>query len=66
MTAEVAPGPHELLVHNTLMWRRVSFDALPGAHVHFTVVNRAPLGFYALLLVVGVAPLVLSVEPGRP
>jgi hypothetical protein len=66
LTIEVAPGRHELLAHNTLMWRRVAFDVAPGAHRHFTAVNRAPAGFHALLLVVGVAPLILTLEQGAP
>lgn len=64
-TLEVLPGAHELLVHNTLMWRTVRFTVKPGGHAHVGVVNRAPVGFYALLLIVGVAPLVLEVKvPG--
>ena len=66
LTVEVVPGRHELHAHNTLMWRRVAFHAVPGAHVHFTAVNRAPAGFYALLLVIGVAPLILTLEQGPP
>lgn len=65
-TVETWPGEHELFVHNTLMWRRVRFEVAPGGHVHFTVVNRAPAGFYFLLLTIGVAPLILSVERGAP
>ena len=61
-TIEILPGAHELRLHNTLMWRRLTFTASPGGHVHVSVVNRAPLGFYALLLVIGVAPLILEVE----
>jgi hypothetical protein len=63
-TIEIPPGCHVLQVHNTLMWRRVPFTALPGSHHHFTVVNRAPAGFYPLLLIIGVAPLILSVRRG--
>jgi hypothetical protein len=65
-THEIWPGRHVLRVHNTLMWRTIEFDALPGTHVHYTVANRAGRGYYALLLVIGVAPLFLVVEPGRP
>lgn len=63
-TMEIPPGRHELKVHNTLMWRTLAFTAAPGSHVRFTVVNRAPMGFYALLFLIGVAPLILEVERG--
>jgi hypothetical protein len=66
LTIEIAPGPHTLLVHNTLMWRSVTFDAAPGGHVHFTVANRAGRSYYVLLLIIGVAPLYLMVERGAP
>ena len=61
-TIEVLPGEHELRLHNTLMWRTVRFTVAPGGHARFAVVNRAPAGFYALLLIIGVAPLVLEVQ----
>jgi hypothetical protein len=61
-TMEVLPGEHELRVHNTLMWRTLRFTVAPGGHARFGVVNRAPIGFYVLLLTIGVAPLVLEVE----
>lgn len=65
-THEIPPGPHVLLVHNTLVWRRVPFEALPGTHTHFTVGNRAGRGYYFLITMVGAAPLFLMVEPGPP
>lgn len=65
-TVEVLPGDHELRLHNTLMWRTLRFTVAPGGHARFAVVNRAPAGFYALLLIIGVAPLVLEVQPSGP
>lgn len=61
-TVEVPPGTHELRVHNTLMWRTCRVTVAPGGHAHVELVNRAPAGFYALLLILGVAPLVLEVR----
>ena len=61
-TIEVPPGDHELRAHNTLMWRTCRVTVPPGGHAHVEVVNRAPAGFYALLLIIGVAPLVLEVR----
>jgi hypothetical protein len=65
-THELLPGRHTLRVHNTLVWKTVTFEVLPGSHVHFTVWNRACFGFYPLLLVIGAAPLWLELAPGAP
>jgi hypothetical protein len=65
-TREILPGPHTLRVHNTLVRRSVTFEAPPGGHVHYTVANRAGRGYYVLVFLIGVAPLSLSLEPGRP
>jgi hypothetical protein len=61
-STEVAPGPHRLKLHNTLVRKRVDFTAAPGEHVEFDVINkpgRLTLGFLSLL---GVAPLFLEVR----
>lgn len=65
-TIEIAPGPHLLRTYNTLVWKKAAFDAAPGAHVHFTVWNRAPRGYYGLITFIGVAPLWLELERGLP
>ena len=59
---EIAPGPHRLRVHNTLFWKTLHFDAVPGETVHFEVVNYAGRGFLNLVLIIGAAPLFLAVE----
>lgn len=59
---EIAPGPHHLRVHNTLFWKNLHFDAVPGETVHFEVVNYAGRGFLNLVLFIGAAPLFLAVE----
>ncbi len=62
VTWDVEPGAHRLRSHNTLIRKTVKFDAAPGEHVEFVVVNRSgsmTLGFLALL---GAAPLYLTVE----
>jgi hypothetical protein len=66
LTREVAPGPHSLRAYNTLVWKTLHFEAPPGAHLHFTCINRAPRVLYYLVAVFGVAPLLVSLEPGRP
>jgi hypothetical protein len=65
-TVEIPPGHHTLRVHNTLIWRTVDFEAEPGAHVHFTVWNIAPTGYYALIAFIGVAPIWLGLARGSP
>lgn len=65
-TREIPPGHHTLRANNTLVWRTLAFDAPPGAHLHFTCVNRAPRGLYYLIAIFGVAPLFVTLRPGRP
>lgn len=65
-TREIPPGHHTLRANNTLVWRTIAFDAPPGAHLHFTCVNRAPRGLYYLIAIFGVAPLFVTLRPGRP
>jgi hypothetical protein len=66
LTREVAPGPHSLRAYNTLVWKTITFDSPPGSHLHFTCVNRAPRGLFYLIAIFGVAPLFVTLEPGRP
>ena len=66
LCVEVVPGPHFLRVHNTLVWKTVSFDALPGSHTHVTVWNRRWAGYYTYMMFFGPAPLLLGVSMGSP
>lgn len=61
-TTDVPAGSHRLRANNTLFWKSVTFDALPGEHVEFVLVNRAPRGTLGFLALFGAAPLVLSIE----
>lgn len=63
---EITPGRHAFRIYNTLVWKTVEFEAGPGAHVHFTVWNRAWAGYYVMLLMLGAAPLGLGVGLGEP
>jgi len=62
ITVEVPPGTHRLRAHNTLIWRTVKFTVEPGEHLEFVVINRAPAWAYAMLSLLGAAPLFLSIE----
>ena len=59
---EIAPGPHELRLNNTLVWKTLTFDAAPGEVVEFHFANRAGRLALPFLAVMGVAPLYLTVE----
>ena len=63
---EVAPGEHRLRAHNTLFWKTIEVSVAPGEHARFSVVNRAGLGTYSLLGLLGVGPLFLTFERQPP
>ena len=62
VTREVPPGPHRLRAHNTLFWKTVHLDLAPGEHARFRAVNRAGMGTFSLLGLLGVGPLFLTFE----
>jgi hypothetical protein len=55
-------GRHRLRFSNTLFWKTVQFDVKPGEHVRFQTINRSGRVTYALLGILGVAPLYLTVR----
>ena len=61
-TREVAPGEHRLRAHNTLFWKTLEVSIAPGEHARFSVVNRAGMGTFSLLGLLGVGPLYLTFE----
>ena len=63
---EVAPGEHRLRAHNTLFWKTLESRWQPGEHAHFSVVNRAGMGTFSLLGLLGVGPLYLTFERQPP
>jgi len=66
LSVEIAPGPHVFRVHNTLFWKTISFEALPGHTFHVTVWNRTWPGFYEYMIFIGPAPPLLGVRIGPP
>lgn len=60
-TVEVAPGPHRMRIHNTLVWKTLHFDAAPGDQIRYDIVNRAGFGTVALVATLGVGPIYLTV-----
>jgi hypothetical protein len=61
-TRPIPPGPHRLRVHNTLVWKNVTFAAAAGERVRFATVNRAGPGSVALVALLGAGPLYVTVE----
>ena len=59
---DVAPGPHRLRVSNTLVWKTLDFDVKPGEQVRFDAINRAGRLTYPMLVLLGAAPLYVSVR----
>ena len=67
LTIEVVPGPHQLRIHNTLLWKTALFDVEPGGHVHYTVWNRGwGEAYYLMIVFVGAAPLGVGLALGKP
>lgn len=62
VTREVPAGPHRLRAHNTLFWKTVDVTLEPGEHATFAAVNRAGVGTFSLLGLLGAAPLYLTFE----
>lgn len=66
VTFDASPGAHVIKANNTLLTKKLSFQAEAGADIQFCVTNRpgrVTLGFLALL---GVAPLFLTIERTDP
>ena len=61
-TVAIAPGHHELRVHNTLSRKRAEFDAAPGQHVRFTAANVPSKGFAYWAFFVGAALMWTTLE----
>ena len=67
-TREVAPGEHRLRAHNTLFWKTHTITLAPGEHARFSAVNRAGMGTFSLLGLLGAGPLYMTFErlPAAP
>lgn len=61
-TRELAAGRHELRAHNTLFRKGVDVELAPDEDAHFTIVNKAGWGTYAMMSVLGAGPLYLTIE----
>jgi hypothetical protein len=61
-TVEIAPGPHAMRIHNTLVWKNVQFEAAPGEDIRYDITNRAGFGTVTLVATLGVGPIYLTVS----
>ena len=66
VTMEVKPGPHQLRANNTLIWKKVPFEAGPGESLEFAIANRASKLALGMLTLVGVAPMYMTIERKTP
>jgi hypothetical protein len=62
VSREVAAGQHRLRAHNTLFWKTIDVDLAPGEHARFRAINRAGVGTFSMLGLLGVGPLFLTFE----
>ena len=61
-TCEIAPGPHEVRFNNTLVKKKMQFEAAAGEHVEIDVINHPGRFTFGFLAVLGVGPLFLRIE----
>ena len=62
ITKDLPPGPHRLRVSNTLVWKTVDCVLRPGQQAYFEAVNHTGVGTIAMMMVLGVAPLYVSLN----
>jgi hypothetical protein len=62
ITKDLPPGPHRIRVSNTLVWKTVECVLAPGQQAYFEAVNRTGVGTIAMMMVLGVAPLYVSLN----
>ena len=62
VTREVAPGPHELRAHNTLIRKREQFELKAGETATFLAINKAGRGTFSILSLLGAGPIYLTLQ----
>jgi hypothetical protein len=61
LTEQVDPGVHRLRVHNTLVWKTVTFAVESGEHLEFMVINHCGPFWQGVAAVLGSAPMFLKI-----
>jgi len=62
LTETVEPGAHRLRVHNTLMWRNVTFTVEAGEHLEFILINYCGPIWQGIAGLLGAAPMFLKIH----
>lgn len=62
ITIDVDPGPHRVRISNTLVWKTIEFQVEPAQQVFFEAINRIGVGTITMMMLLGVAPLYLTVR----
>jgi hypothetical protein len=62
ITSELQPGRHRVRVSNTLVWKTVEFDLMPGEQLFFEAINRTGPGTYLMLVLLGAGPLYVTLN----
>jgi hypothetical protein len=62
VTRTVAPGPHDVKAHNTLIRKRLMLDLEPGEHASILAVNRAGRWTFSILALLGAGPVYLTLD----
>jgi hypothetical protein len=62
ISCELQPGPHQLRISNTLVWKTIDFVIAPGEQVFFEAINRMGPGSIFFVVLFGVGPLYLTVK----
>jgi hypothetical protein len=60
ITRDLEPGVHRVRVSNTLVWKTAEFTVEPGQQIFFEAVNRTGVGTITMMLLLGVAPLYVT------
>lgn len=62
ITRDLEPGPHRVRVSNTLVWKTVDFTLAHGQQAYFEAINRTGWGTITMMLLLGVAPLYVTLR----
>ena len=62
ITRSIEPGRHELRFDNTWKKKTEQFEAAPGQHVKFQVINTTGRFTWALVATLGAGPMYVKVE----
>ena len=62
ISCELEPGPHQVRVSNTLVWKTLEFTIGPGEQVCFEAINRMGPGSIFFVVLMGIGPLYVTLK----